>query len=375
MQWQAKAPVQKKWIERFADQPHQLFFIAALFWAIFTMAGTFFSLIGKNIDFGLYHGFGLFFAVFTNAFFGFLFTVIPKYTNALPISERKYKLIFALFQVGVITAFLVDQLLGKVIVSLAMVLTSLIFFGVIKEGKFTHKHISKWLATLVMIGAFAVFADTMVAFWLYLVPLVFVIAQRMIPAFYDAWFNRPSVERDKLFVVPFIASFWLIAIGYASYQTLLISTGALAGFVLTTYFFLSLKPFRKTPAIVWVLALGVFWLAFGLFVLTIESFLQLHTAKLAFHIIAVGMLLTLLVGFGTRVILGHSNQKIEADRFAVGVFLFAQFVVLIRAIASLLVLGNSGAFIGMLHLSAWGWIVLFVVWGARHAKTLLRIKS
>lgn len=375
MQWQQAVPKKKNWLERFNDQPHQPFFVAAVFWAIFTMMATFFSLIGKNIDFSLFHGFGLLYGVFTNAFFGFLLTVIPKYTNALPIGSKKYLSVFYIYQLGVILAFFIDPLLGKTVTAIAMVLTALIFFQTIKSGKFTQKYISKWLATLVLIGSGAIFIDDIAAFWIYIVPLVFVIGQRMIPAFYDSWFNRPSVEKPKLFVVPFIASFWLVGVGILLHLNILSAIGALIGAFLVGKFFFSLKPFVKTPAIVWILAVGVFWLEVGLIAQTVESFLDIYTGKMAFHIVAVGMLLTLLVGFGTRVILGHSNQKIHADRYAVNIFYFVQFVIVVRIVASVLQTLNLNAFIGILHLAAWSWILLFILWGARHAKTLLRTKD
>ncbi len=96
--------------------------------------------------------------------------------------------------------------------------------------------------------------------------------------------------------------------------------------------------------------------------------------KPGLHIVAIGGLLTLLVGFGTRVILGHSGQIIRADRFAVTLFGLVQALLLVRLGASLSLAEIPAMATGLLHLSAWGWIVLFILWAFRHGKTLLRLK-
>ena len=43
-----------------------------------------------DLDFTLIHSFGLIYALFTNAFLGFLITVIPKYNAVLEIESKKY---------------------------------------------------------------------------------------------------------------------------------------------------------------------------------------------------------------------------------------------------------------------------------------------
>ena len=374
MQWGA-APKKKTWSERVCDQPHQLFFVSALLWAIVTMGATFFSLIGKPIDFALFHGFGLFHGVFSSAFLGFLFTVVPKYTNGLPVAQSRYMTTWVVLQAGLVAALFIAPVAGKVLVSAALLLAAATFFQTIAGGKFIYKHESKWLAVSVTLGAASVWIDTMAAFWLYLVPVVFVVAQRMIPAFYAAWFNRPAWEKPVWFIAPFMVAFWTIAIGYLLGAPLLIAAGSFAGFVAVGYFLYSLDVWKKAPAIFWILPLGIVWLEAGLGLLFIESIGGVYTGKLAFHAAAVGTLLTLLVGFGTRVILGHSGQKIEADRLAVGIFLLAQAVIAVRLIASAFQTAGSPMMTGFLHLSAWLWILLFILWGARHYKTLLRVKQ
>ena len=69
-----------------------------------------------------------------------------------------------------------------------------------------------------------------------------------------------------------------------------------------------LKPF-ESPAILWVLHLALFWLPTAFLLsaisLTAEIFLDTSFYFLNIHLLAIGFLTTVLIGFGTRVTLGH----------------------------------------------------------------------
>ena len=90
---------------------------------------------------------------------------------------------------------------------------------------------------------------------------------------------------------------------------------------------------------------------------------------------ALGFVLNLLIGFGSRVILGHSvpPQKITADKLTIILFGLVQIIVMTRIVSSLLFMGNSPLFNGLLHLSSTLWIALFILWGLRYGKALLRL--
>jgi len=86
--------------------------------------------------------------------------------------------------------------------------------------------------------------------------------------------------------------------------------------------------------------------------------------------IAIGFLTTILIGFGTRVTLGHSGQSPIADALATKIFWFIQVVVLFRVLYSV----NVGLDFGLgflFDISFSAWLILFIVWVARYGKVLI----
>jgi len=124
----------------------------------------------------------------------------------------------------------------------------------------------------------------------------------------------------------------------------------------------------------WVLHLGLFWLPTAFFIsaitLSLELFLDRSFYYLAIHILAIGFLTTILIGFGTRVTLGHSGQAPNADKFVTNLFWFIQVVVILRALFSINVaLGWNLNFLFDISFSAW--LVLFLLWSYRYSKVLI----
>ncbi len=380
MQWSAPQPT--RWVDRAIEQPHQIFFIAAIFWAVVMMLGTFLSLIGVVGVFSMAHGFGLLYGVFFSAFLGFLLTVIPKYTTSSPIGAEVYLRIWILFQIGILFALIGLLVAGKLLVSAAL-LFGLWHLGLHAwSGQAADKRDSYTLLGLIAVAALlpplslAVgFSLATAAFWLTVVPIFFVVAQRMVPAFYRIYFQEDESLRPVWFVPVGLAGLYLAGIAEVSGKLLLSGAiGAVVAAGLIGWLTLRLRPWRRSDAILWILPLGMAWLAIGLLVVGYELFSGVSALKLGLHIVAIGGLLTLLIGFGTRVILGHSGQKIRADRFAVVLFVLVQAIVLVRIGASLALDPIPAMATGLLHLSAWAWVVLFILWGARYAKTLLGLR-
>ena len=89
--------------------------------------------------YALIHGFGLNYAVFTNAFLGFLITVIPKYNASEVISKNRYLISWFSFQIGVVLSLIGFPILGKIIVSFTMFYFVKIFYEIIKKGRIPNK--------------------------------------------------------------------------------------------------------------------------------------------------------------------------------------------------------------------------------------------
>ncbi len=377
------APKQS-WLEKFTSQPHQLYFTSAVFFAIVIMLLTIVSLNGiLQVNFTTIHSFGLTYSVFTNAFLGFLITVVPKYTNSLIINKKYYLIPWIVLQVGIIATFIGFETLGKLIVVLTIFYFNYIFYKTIKAGKSTTKKGTIYLNILLFIGSILLLSETIlnqslsiVIFFGYLVSLVFTVAQRMVPVFYSNLMQTPLWDKPKYLVE--ISSTLFILIGIAL-QFELILFFKISSFVSMLYFgyiVMNLNIYQKTPPILFILVLSFVWLEIGFIVLFIESIFEVHSLKLSLHIFAIGFVTNLLIGFGSRVVMGHAvpAQRIFADKITIFLFILTQIVAIARILASVFFLSDINIFINFLYISATLWIILFVLWAFRYGKTVLRLK-
>ena len=161
--------------------------------------------------------------------------------------------------------------------------------------------------------------------------------------------------------------FWTIGICFATNTNPALF--AIILLIATTYLLAKSPIYKKSPPILMILTIGFSWLPIGIFVLILESLLGFEALKLSTHILTVGFGLTLLIGFGTRVILGHSGQKIETDKLANIIFIATQFVVIFRIFVSLSTFFVSN-FTPLIHINLTLLGLIFVVWGAKYAKVL-----
>lgn len=379
MQWNPYQVKQKTWFERFREQPHQLFFSSALFFAVFFMVGTFLSFVGINIDFHKTHIFGLIYGVFINAILGFLLTVIPRYTKSIMIKQQDYMTAWVLFQVGIFW-MLIDFIdISKAFIGSTLIYCSIVFIETILQGM-DKKQIESWyLSILVGIGGlitlasiFIKFDFTSIVLWWFLLPLVFVVAQRMLPAFYGVYFNTNVQPKHFLFLPLSILGFYTIGLSIYFKLSIITALVSFAMGVLILNFIIQNNLYRKAPAILSILFIGISWLSIGFFSLAIESILLDYSFSLSLHIFTLGFLSSLLIGFGYRVVLGHSGNKIDADKTAIVIFSIIQFVLISRVVASILFINDSKAWIGFIHLGLMFWIVLFVLWIIKQGKLLIR---
>ncbi len=381
-QFSSQPLVKKSWFERFSDQPHQLFFASTLFFAFYTMIGTFLSFIGKEVNFSILHSFGLLFGVFTNAFLGFLITVIPKYSTSQVIRKQRYLPLWVLYQIGVILVLFDFVFLGKLITVTTLLLTVILFHNIILKGYSIDKKESYLLTLLLFVASWILICEiafkkdlSILIFYGYLLSTVFLVALKMVPNFYALYTQKPKWQKPKftlefslilLFFIGIVLQFELI---FFSKVIALIALGFFG------YIIFNLNIYSKTPAIISILVVSFFWFYLGVVVYFLEAVLEIYTMKLSLHIFALGFVLNLLIGFGSRVIMGHAvpAQKIVADKFTIALFVLLQVVIVSRILGSLLYLSEYNFFMGFFHLSIILWIVLFLGWSIRYGKTILRI--
>ena len=382
----------------FLSQPHQPFFILGVVNAIVMMlifALSYKGIFSLQMESANFHVYSLIFIVFTNVFTGFLFTTFPRFCQAEVISKKYYTNVFYYSLIGSLL-FLIGSFISHIIllIGMAVLFLSQIFIvlklqEIYLNGQAVDKKDAFWILTAQYFGLLGhiLFIElelnhylgldinllsvaVNISFYMYLIFLAFSVAQRMIP-FFSHSFAPKNENFVKIIFVLFILKSIFSSVDFKIAEIVI-------DLILGVYMFLEIRrwelhPFNS-PAILWVLHLALFWLpaAFLLSALSVTTELLVDTSLyfLNIHLLAIGFLTTLLIGFGTRVTLGHSGQPPHADKLAASIFWFIQVVVVMRALFSVNVAFGWGLNF-LFDISFTLWLILFLVWGIRYAKVLI----
>ncbi len=382
----------------FLSQPHQPFFILGVINAVVMMlifALSYKGILTLQTESANFHVYSLTFIVFTNVFTGFLFTTFARFTQAEVISKKYYTNIFYYSLIGSLL-FLVGSfinhivlLLGMAILFLAQVFTVLKLQEIYLNGNAVDKKDAFWILIAQYFGLLGhiLFIElelnhyighdvnllnvaVNISFYMYLIFLAFSVAIRMIP-FFSHSFAVKNENFVKIIFVLFILKSILSAVDFKIAE--IVIDLLLGSYMILEFRRWELNPFNS-PAILWVLHLALFWLPAAFLLsalsLTTELFLGTSFYFLNIHLLAIGFLTTLLIGFGTRVTLGHSGQPPHADKLAVNIFWFIQIVVVLRALFSVNIAFGWGLNF-LFDISFTAWLILFLVWSIRYGKILV----
>lgn len=379
------------------SQPHQAFFLFGIIWSIVSM--VMFILSHKGVIVltqaeNLFHLYTLTFIVLIQFFHGFLFTTFPRFCTSAAIEHEKYAPIIWSYQVFSVL-FFVGAVTTPWVVFIAMIgilwAHSLAFGTLIviyRTGRAPIKNDPFWILVAhtfgmvshaILVGAFGMQLIGMevmvtsiispVVVNLFLVFMTFVVAQRMIPFFSHSLESSSSRFVVRVFGLLVLKTLLNIA-EFPLAET--VFSIVLAGYLLTEFMRWKLPVFRSS-AILWVLYLALFWLPLGLFIGALAQVAEVYTrSSLLFagtHLLVLGFITTVLIGFGTRVTLGHSGRPPHADRLTIALFVWTQVVVLARFALSV-DSAFGGAHAWLFDAAGAGWIVLFVVWTLRYGRIL-----
>jgi uncharacterized protein involved in response to NO len=136
--------------------------------------------------------------------------------------------------------------------------------------------------------------------------------------------------------------------------------------------------FPNPNPLLWILHTALYWVpvAFILSGLTnlISLFSNISFLALDVHLLAIGFVFTILIGFGTRVTIGHSGNTMQADKWTVRLFYWTQVVVGLRILVSLAAaLGWN--FMILFDITATAWIIMFIAWAVRFFAVLINGKK
>jgi uncharacterized protein involved in response to NO len=387
---------EKKTPNYFLSQPHQPFFILGILNAVVMM--LVFGLSYKGIfslvlDSATFHTYTLIFTVFTNVFTGFLFTTFPRFCGSKVIEKNYYSKIFYANILGALL-FLSGSFLNEIVMIFGMIVLFVSQIFIVLKLHYIFKTASSqqledsyrilMAQYFGLAGHFLFLFSTLglgfellavkLSFYMYLIFLTFAVGQRMIP-----FFSHSREEKDPRFVSTVFVLFGLKTLlstldGYGYVKIAEIVLDILLGlYLLGEFLRWKLSP-MNAPAILWVLHLGLFWLPIALFFsalsLTLELFLDTDFYFLGIHLIAIGFLTTILIGFGTRVTLGHSGQAPNADKLTIGLFWFIQAVVILRALFSVNIAFGWGLNF-LFDISFTAWLILFILWSGKYGKVLI----
>ncbi len=392
----------KSWYKKFASQPHQPFFTNGILFFTLFMIILFLSysnLISLDTNLLTYHAYTLVFLVFIQFFLGFLYVVFPKFLMQAEVEPTIYMKQFFLYFIASVGLFFAIIFYSKLIIVfqiillIAQILSFNLLYSMHKKSVMKDKNDTKWVliafsAGLVSHLMFIVsefnFSSSYIVskvainsgFYLFLFMVIFTISQRMIPFFTRVMvpeyiINKSPKLLDNLMGLLVLKVFLL---SFDNAKLNLIADIPLFIFITKELFRWKMPTFR-TPPIVWILHLGLYWIVIGFIISIIEGIMafidpNFYFEKAVLHTFAVGYFVTVLIGFGTRVILGHSGRKIETNKFAISIFIAVQILAFFRILSSL-VSNFSLDYMLFINLSALILVLALIIWSCKYIAILV----
>jgi len=379
----------------FFSQPHQPFFLLGFLNAIVAM--VIFALGYKGslsmvISPLIFHAYSLIFLLFTPAFLAFLFTTFPRFSSTAPIERRSYLLVFGLFAAGSLL-FMAGALWSKVLLYLAMgvlfaghLRAVLILWHIYHISPMPDKHDQQWILTgmaagliahlLFILSFFFPLLQTLAiqtAIYLYLFLVAFSVAQRMVP-----FFSHCMIEKN----MHFLRNIFILLLLHVILETLhahlsFIADGILVYLTAKEIFRWKL-PFPNPNPLLWILHLSLYWVPAAFLFAAMSNLTALINGTeflfLDLHILVLGFVFTILIGFGTRVTLGHSGNRMEATMWEKLLFNWTQVVVVARLLTSMAAAWGWD-FMPLFDLSVIVWLLMFILWGIRFFAVLVNGKK
>lgn len=372
----------------FLSQPHQPFFILGFVNAIISMILFMFlfkGVITAEISSGVYHAYSLIYLLFTPAFLAFLFTTFPRFSGTAPIPQEHFLGVLISFVLGSVI-ILLGLFLSDIIVTIGMVF---ILLGQMAAGKILlnvynispmypkEKTDQFWILTAIALGVashilfiLSIWVPSLhqismqMAIYMYLFLLTFTVAQRMIPFFSGNAKLEKHMDRFRVIVGLLGLRVLLeILIPHSSFLTDFVLAYLLGKEIMRWKL-----PFPHPDPMIWILLIAMFWIPVAFLISGLSNLITLidgtNFLYLDLHTIALGFIFTILIGFGTRVALGHSGNEIKADKWTILLFYWTQVVVLMRILTSLAV-SSGWDFIVFFDISITVWLVMFGLWARR----------
>ncbi len=391
------------WYKSFSSQPHQPFFVNGIvlfisFILLFLLSYS--NLLILDTSILTYHAYSMIFIIFIQFFLGFLYVVFPKFLSQAEIKQEIYMknfLFYFISSFGFLFSLIFSldlYILFMIIAFIGQIFSFNILYNIHKISIVPMKKDTKWVLIAFASGIFAHFLYLLslmeftnsfllkylsinIGFYLFIFSIIFVIAQRMVPFFTSAKVQGYMINKSKYLLEIIFALLFLKVIILSFFQIEFNLIADIPLFILFTREFIKWKmPIFKVTAIMWILYISLYWIPFAFFMSILESLngifeLNFIFQKVVIHTIALGLFVGVLMGFGTRVVLGHSGRMPYANNFTIFLFIFIQFVVLLRIFASFS-LNFDFDYIFFINLSSISLIIGLVLWSSKYLVILLK---
>lgn len=404
---QAQPVVKKSFYQKLSSQPHQPFFangVIFLILFVFVLLLSYTNMVSLKVPLASYHAYALIFVVFIQFFLGFLFVVFPRFLMQAEIETKVYMTQFNIYFVGTVLFFIslfigeTLTILASFIIFIAQLLSFKTLYGIFNKSIHADKYDTKWVliafssglaANLLYIISYIKFDHYLLVqkvainagFYLFLFSLIFTISQRMIPFFTSVKVQGYKINKSKALMEKVFGLLALKVMILTFDAPALNLLADIPLFILFTKELLQWKlPLKGMVPVMWVLFISVYWIPVAFFVSILESVTFLSFAgeivfeKSVIHILAVGYFATILLGFGTRVVLGHSGRTPMADKLTTAIFIAVQAIVLIRVFASYSITLNLD-YVFYINLSAVLFTVGLLIWSVKYLPILFEDKK
>ena len=380
----------------FFSQPHQPFFVLAFVNAIVTM--FLFMLLYKgvihmSIDASDFHAYGFTYLLFTPAFFGFLFTTFPRFASTPAIEKPVYMRVFNFYYIGS-TLFLLGSIVspflsvvGMFTLFIAHLLGYLILNNIYKTTQMEDTQDIFWIRTAMGFGLLAhiifivgqLFLPSAIGFsteistYLYLFLLAFSVAQRMVPFFSHCMVTKNENLLKQIFI---LLTLHILLEGIYTNSSFIVdfAIAYLIGKELLRW----KLPFPNPNPLLWILHIALYWVPVAFVFSGLANLISLvsgvYFLALDIHVILLGFVFTILIGFGTRVTLGHSGNQMLADKYITMLFVWTQVVVTLRILTSFAAAFGIN-FIILFDITATAWMLMFIAWSIRFLMVLIQGKK
>lgn len=378
--------------------PHRTgFFLGSLlllfsfgWWALEMIARQNGMALGMSVPPMLLHGYLMLYGFFPLFMLGFIYTAGPRWLGVPPPPLTRYVPIMLGYAAGTMLTlaggWLPALLLPGNLLHMASWAGALaLWIGRVRASRSPDRRHAALIAAAFALGlaghtigaawnaghAAAWQISVEIGLWGFLLPVFLVVSHRMVPFFSSAVLAPYSIWNPPTLLFALVGFAWahgaLALLGMPSWPVDLAFSAVLAYAVWRW----GLAQSFKVPLLA-MLHASLAWSAVALALFAFQGFMAWRgTTLLGFaplHALTIGFFATMLLGFVTRVTLGHSGRPLVAGRLAWTLYWLVHGIALARVTADIV----PGWQQPMYLLASAGALVAFLVWGTRFVPIYLK---